>query len=145
VAIKMTNREMIMLLKDATPAFKHIREVAEKIISKTYTYSIDGVNYIAVTETGVFVGYDYSCGGEWDRTEIEIPIEWFDEEFDYVKAYEEILRKEEANRKRAEKARLKRVAKKKKRAKVLKEKKEYKTYLKLKDKYESKGKSNVQH
>jgi hypothetical protein len=133
----MTNREMLMVIKDATPAFEHIKEVAEKIISKTCTYSIDGVNYIAVTETGVFVGYDYSCRGEWDRTEIEIPIEWFDEGFDYVKAYEKILRKEEANRKRAEKARLKRAAEKRKQAKELKEKKDYKTYLKLKKKYEN--------
>ena len=131
----MTNREMLMKIKDATPSLKHIEEVAEKIISKTYDSRIEGVNYIVVTETDVLVGYDYICRGEWNRDEIEIPIEWFDEGFDYVKAYEKILRKVEANRKRAEKARLKYAAKKKKQAKELKEKKDYKTYLKLKKKY----------
>ena len=132
----MTNREMLMVIKNATPSLKHIEEVAEKIISNTCDNHIEGVNYIVVTETDVLVGYDYTCRGEWDRDEIEIPIEWFDEGFDYVKEYEKILRKAEANRKRAEKARLKRAAKKKKQAKELKEKKEYDTYLKLKKKYE---------
>ena len=132
----MTNREMLMIIKNAAPSLEHIKEVAEKIISKTYIDHIKGVNYIVVTETDVLVDYYYTYRGEWIRSEIEIPIEWFDEGFDYVKAYEKILRKEEANRKRAEKARLKRAAEKRKKAKELKEKKEYKTYLKLKEKYE---------
>jgi hypothetical protein len=133
----MTNREMLMVIKDVTPLLKHIEEVAEKIISKTCDSNIEGVNYIVVTETDVLVGYEYTCRGEWNRDEIEIPIEWFDEGFDYVKEYEKILRKEEANRKRAEKARLKRAAEKRKKAKELKAKKEYNTYLKLKNKYEN--------
>jgi NurA-like 5'-3' nuclease len=135
----MTNREMLMVIKDAAPSLEHIKEIAEKIISKTRDIYINNANYINVTETDVTVGYDYSCRGEWGNEEVIIPIEWFDEEFDYVKAYEEILRKEEANRKRAEKARLKRAAEKRKQAKELKEKKEYDKYLKLKEKYESKG------
>lgn len=117
----MTNREMLMVIKDATPSLKHIEEVAEKIISNTYDSHIEGVNYFVVTEPDVIVGYNYTCRGEWYNDEIEIPIEWFDEEFDYVKAYEKILHKEEANRKHAEKARLKRAAEKSKQE--LKEKK----------------------
>jgi hypothetical protein len=135
----MTNREMLMVIKDAVPSLEHIKEVAEKIISKTRTSYIDNVNYIDVREYDVIVGYEYACRGEWCGEEVKIPIEWFDEGFDYVKAYEEILRKEEANRKRAEKARLKCAAEKRKKAKELKEKKEYNTYLKLKEKYESNG------
>ena len=134
----MTNREMLMKIKDAAPSLEHIKEVAEKIISRTRDIYIDYANYIDVKEYEVVVGYSYSCRGEWGNEEVIIPIEWFDEGFDYVKEYEKILRKEEANRKRAEKARLKRAAEKRKHAKELKEKKEYDTYLKLKEKYESK-------
>lgn len=135
----MTNREMIMVIKNNASSLEHIKEVAEKIISRTCNSYIDNVNYIDVREYDVAVGYEYSCRGEWIRSEIEIPIEWFDEDFDYVKEYEKFLRRVEANRKRAEKARLKRAAEKRKKAKELKEKKEYDTYLKLKEKYESNG------
>lgn len=137
--MKMTNREMLIVIKNAAPALEHIKEVAEKIISRTYDIHIVYANYIDVKEDDVVVGYSYSCRGDYGNEEVIIPIEWFDEGFDYVKAHEEILRKEEANRKRAEKARLKRAAEKRKKAKELKEKKEYKTYLKLKEKYESNG------
>lgn len=129
---------MLMEIKNTAPSLKHIKEVAEKIILYTYDSNIENVNYIDVREYDVIVAYEYTCRGEWGNKEVAIPIEWFDEEFDYVKAYEKILRKEEANRKRAEKARLKRAAEKRKHAKELKAKKEYDTYLKLKEKYESK-------
>jgi hypothetical protein len=135
--MKMTNREMLMKIKDAAPSLEHIKEVAEKIISRTRDRYIDNVNYIDVKEYDVIVGYEWACRGEWCNEEVIIPIEWFDEDFDYVKEYEKILHKEEANRKRAEKARLKRAAEKRKKAKELKAKKEYNTYLKLKNKYEN--------
>lgn len=135
----MTNREMLMVIKNAVPSLEHIKEVAEKIISRTRNDFIKYVNYIDVQKHDVVVNYEYRCRGEWGSEDVIIPIEWFDEDFDYVKAYEEILRKEEAKRKRAEKARLKRAAEKRKQSKELKEKKEYRTYLKLKEKYESKG------
>jgi hypothetical protein len=137
MVMKMTNREMLMVIKNVAPSLEHIKEVAEKIISKTRDIYIEYANYIDVKENDVVVGYNYSCRGEWGNEEVIIPIEWFDEGFDYVKEYEKILRKEEANKKRAEKARLKRAAEKRKKAKELKEKKEYKTYLKLKEKYEN--------
>lgn len=137
--MEMTNREMLMVLKNATSSFEHIKEVAEKIISNTCDRNIEYVNYVKVKENDVIVNYGYSCRGEYGDSEVIFPIEWFDEGFDYVKAYEELLRKREADRKRAEKDRMKREAEKRKRAKELKEKKEYKTYLKLKEKYESKG------
>jgi hypothetical protein len=139
MVMKMTNREMLMVIKDAAPSLEHIKDIAEKIISRTRDSFITQVNYIDVQKHDVIVGYEYKCGGEWCNEEVIIPIEWFDEEFDYVKEYEKILRKEEANRKRAEKARLKRATEKRKKAKELKEKKEYKAYLKLKEKYESNG------
>ena len=135
----MSNREMLMVIKNAASSLEHIKEVSEKIISNTCDIHINHVNWIDVKEYDVIVDYEYTHSGEWGNNEIEIPIEWFDEGFDYVKAYEKILRKAEANRKRAEKARLKRAAEKKKRAKALKAKKEYATFLKLKKKYEAKG------
>ena len=134
----MTNREMLMVIKNAASSLEHIKEIAEKVISNTCDRNIERVNYIDVNENDVIVDYEYSCRGEYGNEEVIIPIEWFDEGFDYVKAYEKILRKREANRKRAEKARLKRAAEKRKHAKELKEKKEYDKYLKLKKKYESK-------
>ena len=119
----MTNREMLMVIKDAAPSLEHIKEVAEKIISKTCDSFITQVNYIDVQKHDVMVSYDYRCRGEWGNEDVIIPIEWFDEDFDYVKAHEKILRKEEANRKRAEKARLKRAAEKRKKQKNLKRRK----------------------
>ena len=133
----MTNREMLMTIKNVASSLEYIKEVAEKIISETCDSHIERVNHIDVREHDVVVVYEYTCRGEWGNEVVIIPIEWFDEGFDYVKAYEKILRKEEANRKRAEKARQKRAAEKRKRAKELKEKKDYKTYLKLKEKYEN--------
>ena len=140
----MTNREMLMVIKNTASSLEHIKEVAEKIISNTYItntceHHINHVDYIDVKEHDVVVIYEYKTTHGWGNDEVTIPIEWFDEEFDYVKAYEEMLRKKEKNRKRAEKARRKRAAEKKKKAKVLKEKKEYETFLKLQKKYEAKG------
>lgn len=135
----MTNKEMLMVIKDAAPSLEHIKEIAEKIISKTCDSHINHVNYIDVKEYDVIVGYEWACRGEWCNEEVIIPIEWFDEGFDYVKEYEKNIRKEEANRKCAEKARLKHATEKRKQVKELKKKKEYNTYLKLKEKYESKG------
>ena len=123
----MTNREMIMVIKNNASSLEHIQEVAEKIISKTYDRRIESVNYLYVKEYDIVVSYYYTRGDVWRNGEIAIPIEWFDEEFDYVKAYKNILRKKVGNRKKA---------------KELKEKKEYKTYLKLKKKYENGENSN---
>lgn len=139
----MTNREMLVVLKNTASSLEHIKEVAEKIISNTYVTNtndshINHVNYIDVKEHDVEVDYEYTNRYGWWSEQVTIPIEWFDEEFDYVKAYEEMLRKKEEKRKCAEKARRKRAAEKKKKEKVLKEKKEYKTFLKLKKKYEAK-------
>ena len=133
----MTNREMLMVIKNAAPSLEHIKEIAKKMIYTTCDNCIEYVNHIDVKDHDVEVNYAYKCRGEWGNEIRIIPIEWFDEEFDYVKAYKKFLRKREANRKRAEKARLKRAAEKRKKAKELKEKKDYKTYLKLKEKYEN--------
>lgn len=126
---QMTNREMIMVIKNSESSLEHIKEVAEKIVANTYDRRIEYVNYVYVKEYDIVVSYHYTYGSRWHKCEIELPIEWFDEEFDYVKAYKNILRKEAANRKRK--------AGNRKKAKELKEKKEYKTYLKLKKKYEN--------
>lgn len=145
----MTNRELLSEIKNVEPAFEHIKDVAEEIISNTCDSRINHVNYIDVREYYVIVGYEYACKGEWYNEEVKIPIEWFDEESDYVKEYEKMLRKTEAHRKHVEKARLKRIAlfnsmymqlfatEKTNYTKTLKEKKEYETYLKLKKKYEN--------
>ena len=95
----MTNREMLMVIKNFDSSFDHIQEVAEKIISKTYDRRVANVNYIDVKEYDVVVSYYYTYGDEWRSSKIEIPIEWFDEEFDYVKAYKERLRKAKEEKK----------------------------------------------
>jgi hypothetical protein len=133
----MTNREMLSAIKNVEPLIEHIESVVFDIIKDTFDYHIRYVEDISVLDTYVVVYYENSYRGVYEHNGVKIPIEWFDEGFDYVKAYTEFLRKEEAKRKRAEKARLKRAAETRKRTKELKAKKEYETYLKLKKKYEN--------
>ena len=133
----MTNREMIMVIKNFESSLEHIKDVAEEIISKTYDRCIFNVDSIDVTEYDIIVEYSYTHGDELRNEDVIIPIEWFNEEFDYVKAYKELLRKAKEEKRKAKEVRKKYEAEKINRAKELKEEKEYVTYLKLKAKYYS--------
>jgi hypothetical protein len=83
-----------------------------------------------VLDTYVVVYYENSYRGFYEHNSVNIPIEWFDEGFDYKSAYLELLRKAEEEKKKAE-------VEEKQKQKELQEKKEYDTYLKLKEKYEN--------
>jgi hypothetical protein len=124
----MTNREMLSAIKNVEPLFDHIESVAIDIIKDTFDYYICYVEDISVLDTHVVVYYEYPCRDCYDHDSIKIPIEWFDEGFDYKSAYRELLREAEEKRVKAE-------AEEKQKQKKLQEKKDYETYLKLKEKY----------
>ena len=126
----MTNREMLSEIKKVESLYDHIESVAIDIIKDTFDYYIRYVEDISVLDTHVVVYYEYSCRGCYDHDSIKIPIEWFDEGFNYKSAYRELLREAEEKRVKAE-------AEEKQKQKKLQEKEEYNTYLKLKKKYEN--------
>jgi hypothetical protein len=126
----MTNREILSEIKKVEPLFEHIESVVFDIIKDTFDYHIRSVEDISVLDTHVVVYYENSYGGFYDYDNVRIPIEWFDEGFDYKSAYRELLREAEEKRVKAE-------AEEKQKQKELQEKKEYDTYLKLKEKYEN--------
>jgi hypothetical protein len=127
----MTNREILSAIKNVEPLFDHIESVVFKIIQDTFDYHIRYIEDISVLDTYVVVYYENSYGGFYEHNSVNIPIEWFNEGFDYKSAYNELLRKAEEEKKKAE-------AEEKQKQKELQEKKEYDTYLKLKEKYENK-------
>ena len=133
----MKNREMLMELKRVEPMEEKLKELAEIIVADTFDYFIECTTDLIVLEDKVEVHYDYCCRGEWGREIVYVPIEWFDEGFDYKAAYKDMLEKQEAAKRKAEAARLKKEAAAKKKAKARKAEKEYKMYLKLKKRYES--------
>jgi hypothetical protein len=126
----MTNREMLSEMKKVEPLVEHIESVAIDIIKDTFDYYIRYVEDISVLDTHVVVYYEYSCRDCYDHDSIKIPIEWFDEGFDYKSAYRELLHK-------AEEKRIAEEAEKKKKEKELQKKKDYNIYLELKKKYEN--------
>lgn len=132
----MRNREMLEEIKRVEPIRSKMRELADKIVAGTFDYSLECTTDLIVLEDKVEVHYDCCCRGEWGHDVVYVPIEWFDEGFDYKAAYADMLKKQEdAARKQKEEAAKKRAeAKKAKEAKKAEE--EYKTYLKLKKRYE---------
>jgi hypothetical protein len=121
---------MLSAMKNVEPLYDHIESVAIDIIKDTFDYCIRHVEDISVLDTYVTVYYENSYGGSYDQDSVKIPIEWFDEGFDYKSAYREILRE-------AEEKRIAEEAEKKKKEKELQKKKDYNTYLELKKKYEN--------
>lgn len=138
VNTKMTNREMLMELKKVEPMFDKLIDVAHEIVESTFDVYCCGVDDLVVGDKTVEVQYEYHCHGEYAHSIVIVPIEWFDEGFDYKAAYKEMKRKEAEEEKKLEEAKKKRKAAAKKAAEKRKAKKEYETYLKLKQKYESK-------
>lgn len=133
----MKNREMLMELKKVKPMFDHLVDVAAEIVESTFDGYCCDIDDLTVGDKHVEVTYEYHCRGEYGHESVLVPIEWFDEGFDYEAAFKEMKRKEaEAERKRIE-AERKRKAKAKKETEARKAKKEYETYLKLKQKYDS--------
>ena len=133
----MKNREMLMELKRVEPMFDKLSNVAYEIVKNVFDDYCTSIDDIIVGDKLVEIVYEYSCRGEYGHESEFVPIEWFDEDFDYEAAYREMKRKEaEAEQKMLE-AEKKRKAAAKKAAAARKAKKEYETYLKLKQKYEA--------
>lgn len=136
----MTNRKKIAALKKVQSCYEDISNLLKEIIENTFDYHCDMIFNFNIGDDSVFVYYEYRCRGEYGRDEVEIPIAWLDEGFDYKEAYKEMrrqealaaIRKEEEEKKRRKKLR-------EAKAKIRKER-EYKKYLALKKKYESEDK-----
>ena len=125
-----------MELKRVEPMEAKLKEIADIIVADTFDYHLECTTDLIVLEDKVEVHYDYCCRGEWGREVVHVPIEWFDEGFDYKAAYKDILKKREAAKKKEEAARKRKEKAAKKKAEARKAEKEYKTYLKLKKRYE---------
>lgn len=132
----MKNREMLMELKKVEPMFDKLIDVAHEIVESTFDIYCCSIDDLIVGDKTVEVQYEYHCHGEYGHESVLVPIEWFDEDFDYEAAFKEMKRKaREAKQKKLE-AERRRKAAAKKAAAERKAKKEYETYLKLKQKYE---------
>ena len=135
----MKNREMLMELKKVEPMFDKLIDVAHEIVESTFDSQCCSIDDLVVGDKTVEVQYEYRCRGEYGHDYVHVPIEWFDEGFDYEAAYREMKRKEaEAEQKKLE-ATKKRKAAAKRRAAIKKANKEFETYLKLKQRYEAEG------
>lgn len=133
----MKNREMLMVLKKAESIFDKLIDVAHEIVESTFDSKCCSIENLVVGDKTVKVLYEYERRGEYGHDCVHVPIEWFDEGFDYEAAYRELKRKEaEAKQKKLE-AEKKRKAAAKKAAATREAKKEHELYLKLKQKYEA--------
>lgn len=130
---------MLMELKRVEPMFDKLSDVAYEIVKSMFDDYCTSIDDIIVGDKTVEVQYEYRCRGAYGHDYAYVPIEWFDEGFDYEAAYIEMKRKAaEAEQKRLA-AEKKRKAAAKKAATAREAKKEYETYLKLKQKYEAEG------
>ena len=125
----MTIREKIEAVKKVQEFRKEISDLLETIICDTSDYHCRGVDNFTINDKTINVDYWWTCRGESERDEVDVPIEWLDEGFDYKTAYQEKLEREQAAERR-------RAAAEERREKKRKEKQEYENYLKLKKKYE---------
>ena len=132
----MKNREMLMELKKVKPMFDKLSNVAYEIVESTFDSYCCDVDDLIVGDKTVEVVYEYRCG-EYGHNSVLVPIEWFDEGFDYEAAFKEMKRKEAEEENKRIAAELKRKAAAKRRAAIKKANKEFETYLKLKQKYDS--------
>lgn len=132
----MTNREKIVALKKIQTCREEISNLLEQIVHYTYDYHCDGIHDFRITDDKIFVDYEWCCRGEHGRDECSIPIEWLNEGFDYMAAYEEKCRQAELARIRNEENEKKRLENLRKYKAKLKKEQEYKKYLALKKKYE---------
>ena len=127
-----------MELKKVEPMFDKLIDVAQEIVESTFDKQCCCIEGFEVGDKAVAVRYEYHCRGEYGHDSVIVPIEWFDEGFDYEAAFKEMKRKEAEEEKKRLEAKQKRKAAAKKAAAKRKAKKEYEAYLALKQKYESK-------
>lgn len=125
----MTNREKIEAVRGVQDFMSEISELLGEIIENTFDYYCRGVDKFTVGDSSIDVKYWWRCRGEDGYVDVSIPIEWLDEGFDYVGAYNKNL---EAKRKEE----MERAAAEEKKEKERKEREEYKLYLELMKKYE---------
>ena len=132
----MKNREMLMELKKVEPMFDKLIDVAHEIVESTFDNYCCSIDDLIVGDKTVEVLYEYHYPSEYGHDSVLVPIEWFDEGFDYEAAFKEMKHKEHEEEQKRIEAKRKRKAAAKKAVAARKAKKEYETYLKLKQKYE---------
>lgn len=132
----MTNGEKIVALKKVQHCREEISNLLVQIVHGTYDYHCEDIRDFRITDNKIFVDYEWNCRGEYGRDECSIPIEWLNEDFDYMAAYKEECLQAELARIRNEENEKKRLEKLRKARAKLKEEQEYKKYLALKKKYE---------
>ena len=113
-----------------------IENKLEEIIKETYDSKCYSIDEWSIEDGHIATCYWYSCRGESDRDNVNIPIEWLAEGFDYKTAYEEMKRKAEERRKQEEAEEKRLEEQRKKAAEAAKARKEQELYFKLKAKYE---------
>ena len=133
----MKNREMLAELKRVEPMFDKLSNVAHEIVERTFDSRCCSIDDLVVGDKTVEVQYEYRCRGEYGHDCVNVPVEWFDEDYDYEAAYWEMKRKEAEEEQKKLEAEQKRKAAAKRRAAVKRASKEFETYLKLKQKYEA--------
>lgn len=138
----MTNRQMLSQLKKVQQLELHIKDIAYEIVRSTFDQKCIGIDSVVVGNTAVDVTYEVNCHGEYAHSSVNVPIEWFDEGYDYMHAFREMRRKEVEERLKAIEKERKRKAAAKKAAAAKRAKKEYETYLSLKKKFEPDEKLN---
>ena len=124
----MTTRQKIEAIRNVQEYEVEIQDKLETIIKSTSDSLCYSLQQITIGDKVINVEYLRGLSG--DLCDVDIPIEWLDDGFDYVAAY-----RDKAFREREE--RLKKEAEAKALAKLAAENEEYKTFLRLKKKFES--------
>ena len=100
----MKNREMLMELKNHEYFEKCLKDIAYEIIKSTFDHHVSYIDKIKLAGNKVGVQYWHRYYADFDYKISYVPIEWFDEGFDYAAAYAEMKRKEAEVQKRKEEA-----------------------------------------
>ncbi len=125
----MTIREKVEAVRNVQNYQVEIEERLKQIIHDTCDDYIRGIDNFVIEDNSISVFYHWYCRGETAYDATVIPIEWLDDNFDYISAYQEKVRLEQEKAKKEAEAERKREEKRK-------AENEYKQYLELKKKYE---------
>ena len=85
--LEMKMRDKIAAIKVVQPYESEVKRKLEKIIEEIYDDHIRCVTYFIVGDTHIMAEYESCYRGEYDYNDVNIPIEWLDEGFDYKTAY----------------------------------------------------------
>jgi len=134
-------KSMIKKIEEVQPFVDEINRRLYQVISDTFDYDCCSIDGFRLYNDVVSCRYQYSCCNETDWDNVDIPVQWLEDGFDYVAAYVEMKRIKEEERLAAEAEEKKRKEAAEKEVKASRAREEYETYLKLKEKYEGSSKN----